>query len=103
MRAVAQLNATVSGFRCSKSGHYFSVSGLTRPLGRCTCCPGLPLLVEYHGERVAAAWREPSARARGLFRFAPGLPVSGLGDDYAGDVGGSPALRHGALSDELGV
>jgi len=63
----------------------------------------MPLIVEYDGERVAAAWRASPARPRGLFRFGPGLPVTGLGDDYASDVGGSPALRHGALSDQLGV
>jgi threonine synthase len=103
MPGAPRLNATVSGFRCSKSGQFTPVRAATRPLGLCTCCPGLPLLVEYDRERVAAAWPAPSRPAPGLFRFAPGLPVSGLGDDYAGDVGGSVTLRHGALSAELGV
>jgi threonine synthase len=103
MPTAPRLNPTVSGFRCSKSGRAVPVSAVTRPLGLCSCCPGAPLLVEYDHERVAAAWPALASRKPGLFRFAPALPVSGLGDDYAGDVGGSVTLRHAALSDELGV
>src|ERR1043166_4512632 len=97
MTNAPRLNPALSGFRFSKSGKSFSVTGLTRPLGRCTCCPGSPLLVEYDGERVAAAWRAAGLRAPGLLRFGAALPVLGLGDDYAGDVGGSPVLRHAEI------
>jgi threonine synthase len=97
-----QINTTVSHLRCSKSGREVALAGLGKPPGLCSCCPapGKPLLVEYDRERVRAAWAA-TAPARGLFRFAAGLPVTGLAASYAGDVGDTPVLRHEALSDEL--
>jgi threonine synthase len=50
---------------------------------------------------VRRDWPASSARARGLFRFAPALPVAGLPADYAEDVGGAPIVRHARLSAEL--
>ncbi|HUK12689.1 MAG TPA: pyridoxal-phosphate dependent enzyme, partial [Thermoanaerobaculaceae bacterium] len=41
--------------------------------------------------------------APGILAFEPLLPVVGLAADYAGDVGRTPALRSGRLSDELGA
>jgi threonine synthase len=76
------------------------LDALRRPPGLCTCCPapGKPLAVEYVAERVRAAWRASSS---GLFRFGAGLPVEGLAQSYAGDVGGTPILLDERLSEEL--
>lgn len=63
----------------------------------------MPLVVEYDAERVRAAWHRPAQRVSGLFRFGPALPVAGLSDEYASDVGGTPTLRSRVLSDELGL
>jgi len=63
----------------------------------------MPLVVEYDAERVRAAWQPAERRGAGLFRFAAALPVTGLAEEYARDVGGTPALRSHALSEELGV
>jgi threonine synthase len=101
---VPQLHPNVSGFECSKSGQAASPTA-RRPLGLCTCCPapGKPLVVRYDSERVRAEWSTRSARPRGLFRFGAALPVTGLPPEYAEDVGGTPILRHGPLSAELGL
>jgi threonine synthase len=56
------------------------------------------LTVEYAAERVRAAWGTSSP---GLFRFAAGLPVTGLAPSYAGDVGGTPVFLDERLSAEL--
>jgi threonine synthase len=40
---------------------------------------------------------------RGLWRFAPFLPVLGVPEEYAGDVGGTPVLPAPGLGAELGV
>lgn len=97
------LNPSVARLRCSRSGSEVAIDALEGPPGLCSCCPapGKPLLVEYDRERVLQGWR--SARGAGLFRFASALPVAGVAPSYAGDVGGTAVLGHGALSQELGV
>jgi threonine synthase len=93
----------VARLRCSKSGLEVPLARLNQPPGLCSCCPapGKPLLVEYDPAAVHAAWEPPAARATGLFRFAPGLPVTGLPSSYAADVGSTPTLLHPGLSREL--
>jgi threonine synthase len=63
----------------------------------------MPLLVEYDGERVVAGWQPARHTTAGLFRFEPALPVTGLGGDYAHDVGGTASVHQARLSHELGV
>lgn len=100
-----QFNEAILGLRCSKSGEEVSSGGFTRPIGLCSCCPapGKPVLIEYDGERVARAWNDASARAPGLFRYAPMLPVHGVPVGYATDVGGTPVVRSAALSEATGL
>lgn len=95
----------VAGLRCSKSGAEVPLASLRKPPGLCSCCPapGKPLLVEYDPAAVRAAWQPSAARGAGLFRFAAGLPVTGLAPSYAADVGATPTLHHAALSRELDV
>ncbi len=102
------INPNVSRFACSRSGEEVPTHGFSRPVGLCGCCPapGKPVVVEYDRERVRAelAGRLPGRGAgAGIWRFAPLLPVVGVGDDYAADVGGAPVVRHERLSGETGV
>jgi threonine synthase len=94
----------VARLRCSKSGAEVPLDSLRKAPGLCSCCPapGKPLLIEYDAAAVRAAW-EPDARGAGLFRFAAGLPVTGVEPSYAADVGATPTLFHAALSRELDV
>lgn len=95
----------VARLRCSKSGAEVPLASLRKAPGLCSCCPapGKPLLIEYDAAAVRAAWQPAAARGAGLFRFAAGLPVTGLEPSYAADVGATPTLFHAALSRELDV
>ena len=103
-----KINPNVSGLRCSASGKPVAGNGFSSPVGLCRCCPspGKPVVVEYDPERVRAELRGvPLAerRARGIWKYAPLLPVVDVSEDYASDVGGTPTVRHERLSRELGV
>lgn len=103
-----RINPNVARLVCSKSGREVVASDFSRPVGLCRCCPspGKPVVVEYDRELVLAdlagrvLGRMPGP---GIWRFAPLLPVVGVGDEYAADLGGAPVSRHGRLSAELGV
>jgi threonine synthase len=103
-----RINPNVSGLRCSASGKDVASGGFSSPIGLCSCCPapGKPVVVEYDGERVRAELPGlplPEPRGRGIWRYAPLLPVVDVPDDYAPDVGGTPTVRHERLSRELGL
>ncbi len=64
------------------------------------------MVVEYDPDTVREDLRTlPVAErvTRGLWRWAPFLPVQGVPADYAADVGGTPIVRHDRLSASLGV
>ena len=68
--------------------------------------PGKPVVVEYDLERVSAELAGvPLGRhgGRGIWRFAPLLPVLGVPEEYGADVGGTAIVRHEGLSARLGV
>ena len=100
-----QFNEAILRLRCSKSGADVASGGFARPIGLCSCCPapGKPVLIEYDGARVARAWKEGLSRAPGLFRYAPMLPVQGLPEGYAADVGGTAVVLSAALSEATGL
>jgi threonine synthase len=72
---------------------------ITRPMGLCKCCPapGSPLVVEYTSTK--RAWRD----VPGIFRYESLLPVAGVPEEYAADVGRTPLVRHDALGRSLDV
>lgn len=100
-----RINPHILRLRCSKSGMEVADGGFARPPGLCSCCPkpGKPLLVEYDGARVAAAWKADPPQVPGLLRYASMLPVQGLPPGYAEDLGGTPCVLHPRLSEETGV
>jgi threonine synthase len=103
-----RINPNVVRVSCSKTLGEVDTHGFTSPVGLCRCCPppGKPVVVEYDRDTVRSELRaSPLAgrRGPGIWRFAPLLPVLGVSDDYAADVGGTPAVRHERLSEELGV
>jgi threonine synthase len=103
-----EVNPNVSGLRCSFSGKAVASNGFSAPVALCGCCPtpGKPVVVEYDPERVRAELRGaplPERPGRGIWRYAPLLPVVGMPDAYAADVGGTPTVRHERLSRELGL
>jgi threonine synthase len=103
-----RINPNVLRVCCSKTGNEVDTRGFTSPVALCRCCPppGKPVVVEYDRDRVRSELRAvPLAdrRGPGIWRFAPLLPVLGVSDDYAADVGGTSAVRHGRLSEGLGV
>lgn len=103
-----RINPNVARLVCSRSGQEAAAHGFSRPVGLCRCCPspGKPIVVEYSRERVLAgltgrglSW----AFGPGIWRFAPLLPVLGVSDDYAPDVGFTPVVPHEQLGAELGL
>jgi threonine synthase len=103
-----RINPNVSRLRCSSSGEEISGPLFSSPVGLCGCCPapGKPVVVEYEREKVRAELQNHPLSERsvgGMWRYAPLLPVLGVPDDYAFDVGGTPIVRHEQLSRELGV
>ena len=103
-----QINPNVSRLRCSWSGQELPGPPFSSPVGLCRCCPapGKPVVVEYNPGKVLAELRDTPLAKRegaGIWRYAPLLPVLGVPEEYAADVGGTPTVRHGRLSRELGV
>jgi threonine synthase len=103
-----QINPNVSRLRCSWSGQELPGPLFSSPVGLCRCCPapGKPVVVEYDaGKVLTELCGTPLAKREGagIWRYAPLLPVLGVPEDYAADVGDTPTVRHGRLSRELGV
>jgi threonine synthase len=103
-----EINPNVSLLRCSWSGQELPGRPFSSPVGLCRCCPapGKPVVVEYDAARVLGELRDtPLARGAGagIWRYAPLLPVIGVPEEYAADVGNTRTVRHGRLSRQLGV
>lgn len=103
-----RINPNVVRVCCSKTGREVESGGFASPVGLCRCCPapGKPVVVEYDPEKVRAELRDTPLAERkgaGIWRYAPLLPVLGVPEEYAADVGGTPTVKHARLSRELGV
>jgi len=103
-----QINPNVSRLRCSWSGQELPGTPFSSRVGLCRCCPapGKPVVVEYDAAKVLAdLCGTPLARrdGAGIWRYAPLLPVLGVPEEYAADVGHTPTVRHARLSRELGI
>lgn len=100
-----RINPNIRRLVCSFSGREVDAGGFRTPIGLCRCCPppGKPVVVEYDLNAARAGWEaRDQGRVVGMWRYAALLPVLDVPGDYAADVGGTPAVRHAALSDELG-
>ena len=103
-----QINPNVSRLRCSWSGQELPGPPFSFPVGLCRCCPapGKPVMVEYDAVKVLTELRNAPLAGHdgtGIWRYAPLLPVLGVPEEYAADVGHTPTVRHGPLSRQLGV
>jgi threonine synthase len=102
------INPNIKRLVCSLSGHEVPSHGFTKAIGLCLCCvePGRPVVVEYDLEAVRQAIDETSpfdSDGLGIAAFEALLPVNGLPDHYAADVGHTPSYLHPALSEAHGV
>ncbi|MDD5562770.1 MAG: threonine synthase [Thermoanaerobaculaceae bacterium] len=103
-----RINPNVARLVCSNSGKEVPARGFASPVGLCPCCPspGKPVVVEYALGQVRAELASAplgGRDGRGIWRFAPLLPVLDVPEEYAADVGGTPVVRHRRLSADLGV
>lgn len=98
-------NPNLSGLVCSATGTQHDLGGFARPLGLCRCCPspGRPLELRYDLEAVRPLLQDGADRPRGLWRFAPLLPVLDPPPGFAEDVGETPVVPLPALGDAHGV
>ncbi len=98
------VNPNISRLLCSLSGKEVDSSEFRRPVALCSCCPapGKPVVIEYDLEAVGQRLHEFAGHP-GILSFGPLLPVENLPPSFAGDVGLTPAIRHGALSDVVEV
>jgi threonine synthase len=96
-----RINPNIKRLRCSASGQEIE-AGFERPIGLCSCCPapGKPVVVEYHLDRVGEG---RTTETPGIWRYASLLPVAGVPDYYASDVGDTPVVSEPYLGDEIGV
>ena len=86
---------------------------LSRPIGLHRVDPhsvdqsgGHPITFEYDLAEISRQPALPSyiaSQEPGIWRYSPLLPVIGVSDAYAEDVGQTPLSLHRRLSDELGV
>jgi len=100
-----RINPSIRRLVCSFSGREVAAGGFRSPVGLCRCCPapGRPVVVEYDLDAVRRDRLAGAPVARGLWRHAALLPVVDVPSDFAADVGDTPAVRHTALSAELGL
>jgi threonine synthase len=96
------INPLVRRAICSATGREVDTHGWSRPLGL-SPHSGKPIVLEYDLERARHELSTAPEPRRGLLRYEPLLPVRDLPGGYAGDVGGTPTVRHDALSRELGL
>jgi threonine synthase len=98
-----RLNPRMKDIRCSLTGQSMADLKFSKAPGLCQCCPapGRPLTIHYdlRGEAEAGVYSDESQR--GIWRYAPLLPVHGVPSDYACDVGQSPTMKHLRLSEAL--
>jgi threonine synthase len=93
-----QLNHNVRRYLDSRSGATVPIDG---PSG---LHEGAPVIVEYDHAEISRQPLVPpyvAALEPGLWRYAPLLPVRGVSESFAADVGQTPTVLHEALSREL--
>jgi threonine synthase len=103
-----RINPYLDRLVCSLSGQTVPHQEFRRPVGLCPCCPppGKPVEAVYRLDALrddrAGDWQGPRI-AEGLWRHAALLPVWGVDDAYAADVGRPVFVRPAPLADELSL
>ncbi len=100
-----RINPNVGRLVCSASGQEVPSGNFETPVRLCTCCdPPKPVMVTYDPEKVRGElerFPHPDLTGPGIWKYAPLLPVLGVPEAYAGDVGLTPTMRCDVLSEEL--
>jgi threonine synthase len=98
--AKLRINPNIRRLRCSATDDEVDTGGFKRPIGLCSCCPapGKPVVVEYDLDKVGPRLDRP-----GLWQYESLLPVSGVPDFFADDVGDTPIVSEPVLGAQHGV
>jgi threonine synthase len=98
--AKLKINPSIQRLLCSATGNEVDTGGFKRPIGLCSCCPapGKPVVVEYDLEKIGPRLDRP-----GLWKYESLLPVSGVPDFFADDVGDTPVVSEPILGEQHGV
>lgn len=97
-----KINPNIRTLRCTRTGNEIEPD-FSRPIG---LVGGNPVMIEYD---LAEISRQPvvppfvSSHEPGIWRYSPLLPVLGVDESYAGDVGQTPVLQHTRLGQTLSV
>lgn len=97
-----RFNENIAGLSSAKTGERIRFDP-SRPIG---LHEGMPLTFEYDLGQIS---RQPilppyvNGLEPGIWRYAPLLPVHGVPESYADDVGQTPTVLHETLSAALGV
>ena len=97
-----EINPNITRLVCTRTGEAITPD-FSRPIGLHN---GNPVMVEYDLTSIS---RQPvlppfvSSLEPGIWRYSPLLPVLGMDESYAGDVGQTPVNSHKRLGAKLGV
>lgn len=99
---VLSINPRISRLVCSRTGDEVDHDGYSHPVGLSPA--GFPVVVEYDLEAIADQHRDDLFEDRpGMWRYCNLLPVRGVPDSYAADVGRTPTVGYPELSRRYGV
>lgn len=97
-----RINPRIDRLVCSVTGREVDSGGFSRPVGLCSCCPppGKPVVIEYRLE--PGPLPEPRRRL-GMWSWGELLPVLGVDEAFAADVGLTATVELASLSREHDV
>lgn len=96
------INPNIKRLVCSRTGDEVEHDGFSHPIGLSPA--GFPVAVEYDLEAIKEQLGDDLFEDRpGMWRYVNLLPVWGVPEAYAADVGGTPTVPYPDLSERYGV